>query len=374
MSDTTAAAVATGLKRTAFHSIHVALGAKMVEFGGFEMPVLYKGIVAEHNAVRERVGIFDVSHMGEVTVKGPKALDFIQKITVNNAASLADGQAQYSAMCYEHGGIVDDLLVYKRGDDDYLLVINAANVDKDYAWMQQNAIEGAELKNVSDDYSLLAVQGPKAVETLAKLTDVDLGSIEYYHFVEGTVAGVPAILSRTGYTGELGFELYFASDVTSGEKVWNAIMEAGHEFGIEPAGLGARDTLRLEMGYCLYGHDIDETTNPIEAGLGWITKVDKGEFNGRDAIVAVKEAKPKRKLVGFEMNERAIPRQHYEIAVDGEIVGEVTSGTSSPTLGRGVGMGYVQSAYSKPGTTIAVVVRDKHIPATVVRPPFVKKG
>jgi aminomethyltransferase len=361
------------LKRTALYDVHAALGAKIVPFAGFEMPVLYKGIVVEHNAVRERVGIFDVSHMGEVTVRGPHALDFVQKITVNDASALSDGQAQYSAMCRPNGGIVDDLLVYKRGDNDYLIVINASNIEKDFGWMQQNLIDGVDLENVSDDYSLLAVQGPRSIETLQKLTDTDLNAIEYYHFVEGTVAGEKAIISRTGYTGEVGFEIYLSSDKEASERVWNAIMEAGAEFGIEPAGLGARDTLRLEMGYCLYGNDIDETTNTIEAGLGWITKPAKGEFNGRDVVVRVKEEKPTRKLVGFEMNERAIPRQHYRITADGKDIGEVTSGTSSITLGKGIGMGYVESAYAKPGTTVNILIRDKEIPATVVKIPFVKK-
>jgi aminomethyltransferase len=373
MADHSTPTETTELQRTALYDIHVALGAKIVPFAGFEMPVLYKGIVAEHTAVRERLGIFDVSHMGEVTVKGPAALDFIQKITVNDASTLADGQAQYSAMCYENGGIVDDLLVYRRGEGNYLLVINASNIAKDFAWMQENAIEGAELENVSDNYTLIAVQGPKAIETLQKLTDTDLSAIEYYHFAEGSIAGVEAILSRTGYTGEVGFELYIPSDRESGEKVWNAVMEAGAEFGIEPAGLGARDTLRLEMGYCLYGNDIDQTTNPIEAGLGWITKLGKGSFNGSEVIARVKEEKPHRRLVAFEMNERAIPRQHYAIAVDGTTVGEVTSGTSSPTLGKGIGLGYVASEHAKVGTPISIMIREKAVPATIVKLPFLKK-
>lgn len=362
------------LQRTALYNVHVALGAKMVPFAGFEMPVYYKGIVAEHTAVRERVGIFDVSHMGEVTVKGPRALDFVQKITVNDASTLADGQAQYSAMCLESGGIIDDLLVYRKGENDYLLVINASNIAKDFAWMEQNAFDGVELENVSDAYTLLAVQGPRSVDTLRKLTSVDLEAIPYYHFVEGELAGVPMIISRTGYTGELGFELYMPSDPGTSEQVWKSVMEAGAEFGIEPTGLGARDTLRLEMGYCLYGNDIDESTNPIEAGLGWITKVNKGEFNGRDVIVKVKEEKPKRKLVAFEMNERAIPRQHYPIVVNGAAVGEVMSGTSSPTLGKGIGMGYVPTEHAAVGTVIEISIRDKGVPATIVKLPFVKKG
>ncbi|MBK8910826.1 MAG: glycine cleavage system aminomethyltransferase GcvT [Chlorobi bacterium] len=364
----------TALKRTAFYDLHLAAGAKIVPFAGFEMPVSYRGILAEHTAVRERVGVFDVSHMGEVLVTGPNALEFVQKITVNDASVLTIGQAQYSAMCRPDGGIVDDLLVYYRGPENYLLVINGANIDKDFAWMQQNAIEGATLVNASDDYSLLAVQGPKSLQALQKLTATDLSAIEYYHFVEGEIAGVPAIISRTGYTGELGFELYFSSDRQPSANVWNAVMEAGAEFGIEPTGLGARDTLRLEMGYCLYGNDITDDTNTIEAGLGWITKLEKGEFNGREALAAVKAAKPSRKLVAFQMKERGIPRQHYKIAADGRDVGEVTSGTSSPTLGEGIGMGYVESAFAKVGTEIAVVIRDKHVSATVVKLPFVKKG
>jgi aminomethyltransferase len=276
-------------------------------------------------------------------------------------------------MCLPNGGIVDDCYVYRRSASEILVIVNASNIDKDFAWMQENAFDGVELNNVSDDYSLLAVQGPRAIETMQKLTDTDLNAIEYYHFVEGTVAGEKAIISRTGYTGEVGFEIYLSSDRATSEKVWNAIMEAGGEFGIEPAGLGARDTLRLEMGYCLYGNDIDETTNTIEAGLGWITKPAKGEFNGKEVIERVKAEKPSRKLVGFEMNERAIPRQHYRLSVEGRDIGEVTSGTSSPTLGRGIGMGYVESAYAKPGTAINVVIRDKEVPATVVKIPFVKK-
>lgn len=375
MEDTTiSAAEPVQLQRTALLDVHIALGAKIVPFAGFEMPVYYKGIVAEHTAVRERVGIFDVSHMGEVLVRGPRALDFVQKITVNDASTLADGQAQYSAMCLENGGIIDDLLVYKRGENDFLLVINASNIAKDFAWMQANVLDGVELQNVSDDYTLLAVQGPRSVELLQKLTDVDLSGIAYYHFVEGELAGERMIISRTGYTGELGFELYLSSDKAVSERVWNTIMETGAEFGIEPTGLGARDTLRLEMGYCLYGNDIDETTNTIEAGLGWITKVNKGEFNGREAIAKVKEEKPKRKLVAFEMNERAIPRGHYAIVVDGTTVGEVTSGTSSPTLGKGIGMGYVSSDVAQAGTTIGIAIRDKVVPATIVKLPFVKRG
>lgn len=361
------------IKRTALYDVHAALGAKIVPFAGYDMPVSYKGIVAEHTAVRERVGVFDVSHMGEITARGAGALDFVQKITVNDASVLTDGQAQYSAMCRPDGGIIDDLLVYRRAANDYLLVVNASTLAKDFAWMQENLFGDVTLENRSDDYSLIAVQGPRALETVQKLTDTKLDEIEYYHFRAGTIAGEQAIISRTGYTGEVGFELYISSDKPTSEKVWNSIMDAGAEFGVEPAGLGCRDTLRLEMGYCLYGNDIDESTNTIEAGLGWITKPDKGEFNGRDVVVRVKEEKPKRKLVGFEMNERAIPRQHHRIVADGRDIGEVTSGTSSPTLGRGIGMGYVETAFAKAGTTIGIVIRDKEVPATIVKMPFVKK-
>jgi aminomethyltransferase len=353
--------------------IHRALGAKMIPFAGYEMPVYYAGIVAEHKCVRDAVGMFDVSHMGEVFVTGPKALEFVQSITVNDAAALVDGQAQYSAMCRTNGGIVDDLLVYKLADERYMLVINASNIEKDYGWMEENAIDGATLENRSDDYTLLAVQGPRAIDTLASLTDVDLSAIEFYHFTEGTLAGVPMIISRTGYTGELGFELYLPSDEATSTAVWNAIMAAGRAHGIEPIGLGARDTLRMEMGYCLYGNDITEETNPIEAGLGWITKLDKGTFNGSDVIARVKEEKPARKLIAFTLGERGIPRHGYPIMVDGETVGEVTSGTMSPTLNAGIGMGYVASAHAKPGTAIAIVIRDKQIPATIRKAPLIEK-
>ena len=364
----------TDLKLTALNEVHKALGAKMVPFAGFEMPVYYSGIVAEHKSVRQSLGIFDVSHMGEVFVEGPKALDFVQKITINDASKLADGQAQYSAMCRPDGGIVDDLLVYRMEEERYMLVINASNIEKDFGWMEENRIEGATLTNASDDYTLLAVQGPRAFETLAKLTDVDLEAIEFYHFVEGELAGVPMIISRTGYTGEPGCELYLKSDREASETVWNAVMEAGKEFGIQPVGLGARDTLRMEMGYCLYGNDITEETNPIEAGLGWITKLEKGQFNGSDAIAKVKEEKPERKLVAFKLEERGIPRQGYTITAEGEEIGEVTSGTMSPSLGEGIGMGYVRKEFAKKGTPITIVIREKEIPGTVHRPPLVESS
>jgi len=360
------------LKRTAFYDIHRSLGAKIVEFAGFEMPVQYAGIMQEHMRVREGVGVFDVSHMGEVEVRGKDALAFVQKITVNDASKLGRGRVQYSAMCYEDGGIVDDLLVYDLGDH-YMLVINAANIAKDIAWMEQQVAGDVRLTNRSDDLSLLAIQGPRSLMTLKKLTDADIASLQYYHWMEGKIAGVPMIISRTGYTGELGFELYLPSDVATGERVWHAVMEAGAQFDIAPVGLGARDTLRLEMGFCLYGHDIDQTTNPIEAGLGWITKVDKGGFIGRGPILKAKQDGVKRKLVGFALDDKAFPRQGYAINAGGARTGAVTSGTFSPLLGKGIGMGYVAPGYAKAGTPLAVIIRDREIPAVVVPLPFIKK-
>jgi len=360
------------LKRTAFYDIHNKLGAKIVEFGGFEMPVQYGRIIEEHKRVRECVGLFDVSHMGEVEVWGSDGLAFVQKITVNDASKLVEGAVQYSAMCYESGGIVDDLLVYHMGDH-FMLVINAANTERDIEWMQGHVFGDVKLKNRTDDISLLAVQGPKSLAALQKLTNADLSAIQYYHFTRHKLSGVDMIISRTGYTGELGFELYFPSDITVGEKVWNAIMGSGQEFNIAPVGLGARDTLRLEMGFCLYGHDIDQTTHPLEAGLGWLTKLDKGEFIGRKAIAAAKAKGLKRKLVGFELNDRAFPRQGYELHSNGSSVGHVTSGTFSPILDKGIGMGYVSTEYAKPNTPINVNIRSREVPATVVALPFIKK-
>ncbi len=362
------------LKRTAFYDTHVALGAKIVAFAGFEMPVQYGGIMEEHKRVRESVGMFDVSHMGEVEVTGKDALAFVQKITVNDASKLSKSRVQYSAMCYQDGGIVDDLLVYCMDDNRYMLVINAANIDKDFAWMQKNAFGDVKLKNRSDEISLLAVQGPNSLATLQKLTDVNLSTIQYYHFTRGKLAGVEhTIISRTGYTGELGFEIYFPSDVAIGKKVWDAVMSAGKEFNIGPVGLGARDTLRLEMGFCLYGNDIDQTTHPLEAGLGWITKLDKGDFNGKSVLVKAKAEGMKRKLVGFTLAEKAFPRHGYAIHSNGEKLGDVTSGTFSPVLDKGIGMGYVPMRYSKTGTSISVAIRNKEIAAAVTALPFIKK-
>lgn len=362
-----------GLKRTAFYDRHVHLGGKIVEFAGFEMPVQYAGIVEEHKCVRDHVGVFDVSHMGEVAIHGGGALAFVQSITVNDASKLTPGKVQYSAMCYPDGGIVDDLLVYHMGDY-YMLVINAANTAKDIAWMQQHLGSDVTLVDRSDATSLLAVQGPRSLDTLKKLTGADLGSMAYYHWIQARVAGVDMVVSRTGYTGELGFELYFTADKATGERVWDALFEAGKEYGIAPIGLGARDTLRLEMGFCLYGNDIDNTTNPLEAGLGWITKIDKGSFIGQEAIKKVKQAGLKRKLAAFTVNDKAFPRHGYPIQVGGAAVGTVTSGTFSPTLERGIGMGYVPFSSSATGSMIDVMIRNRPVPATVVSLPFVKKN
>ncbi len=363
------------MKRTNFFPIHQERKAKIVDFAGFEMPVQYsKGTLQEHLAVRKSVGVFDVSHMGEVEVRGEDALAFVQQITVNNVAKLEKGKAQYSAMCYADGGIVDDLLVYHCGDY-YMLVINGACIDKDVAWMQSNAedFDKLELLNVSEEINLLAVQGPQSLATLQKLTETDLEAIAFYNFTFGKLAGVDMIISRTGYTGELGFELYFRGDEELAAMVWNAIFDAGEEFGIEPVGLAARDTLRLEKGYCLYGNDIDESTTPIEGGLGWITKTKKGPFNGRDAIVKQKEEGLTRKLVGLVVKaERFIAREGYRLTADGSEIGRVTSGNISPILGQSIAMGYVTLPYTEPGTIVHIKARGKEFPAEVRRPPFVE--
>jgi aminomethyltransferase len=361
------------MKRTAFFEIHKQLGAKIVGFGGFEMPVQYTSILDEHRNVRRNVGIFDVSHMGEVKVSGRDALSFVQRVTVNDVSKLSEGKVQYSAMCYEDGGIVDDLLVYHCGDH-FMLVVNASNTLKDFAWMQQHVSGDVRLENISDATSLLAVQGPKSPDTLQPLTSVRLSEMPYYTFVRTKLAGVDMIISRTGYTGEVGFELYFPSDLSASERVWNAIMESGRPHAIQPIGLGARDTLRLEMGFRLYGNDIDQTTNPLEAGLGWITKLDKGDFIGRDVLLDLKKRGLKRKLVGFIVaEERAFPRHGCEIRSDHSSVGIVTSGSISPTLERVIGMGYVTPGLSEIGSALSVIVRDRAVKAEVTKLPFVQK-
>ena len=361
------------MKTTPFTGKHIALGAKMHEFAGYNMPIEYSGIIDEHLTVCENVGVFDVSHMGEFWVKGPKALDFLQKVTSNNVAVLTPGKIQYTCFPNEEGGIVDDLLVYHYEPEKYLLVVNAANIEKDWNWCVAHNADGAVLENASDRMAQLAVQGPKAILALQKLTDIDLASIPYYTFKVGQMAGVDqVIISNTGYTGAGGFEIYFYPEYA--DQIWKAVFEAGEEFGIKPVGLGARDTLRLEMGFCLYGNDLDDTTSPIEAGLGWITKfVDGKDFTNRAMLEKQKAEGVSRKLVGFEMIDRGIPRHGYSlINADGEPIGVVTSGTMSPMRKIGIGMGYVKTEYSKVGTEICIDMRGRKLKAVVVKPPFRK--
>ncbi|MCQ0112671.1 glycine cleavage system aminomethyltransferase GcvT [Zhouia amylolytica] len=360
------------MKNTALTDVHIALGAKMVPFAGYNMPVQYEGVNIEHETVRNGVGVFDVSHMGEFLIEGPKALDLIQKVSSNDASKLTVGRAQYSCLPNENGGIVDDLIIYKMKEESYLLVVNASNIDKDWNWISKyNEKFGAEMKNLSDEYSLLAIQGPKAVEAMQSLTEVDLSAIKFYHFAVDQFAGKDnVIISATGYTGSGGFEIYCKNE--DAKDVWEKVFEAGKDYGIKPIGLAARDTLRLEMGYCLYGNDIDDSTSPIEAGLGWITKFTK-DFVNADALKAQKEAGAERKLIAFELTERGIPRQGYDIVNEaGNIVGKVTSGTQSPSLGKGIGLGYVPTELSKVDQTINIQIRKKAIPAKVVKLPFYK--
>lgn len=360
------------IKTTSLTDKHISLGAKMVPFAGFNMPVSYSGLNDEHHTVRNGVGVFDVSHMGEFILKGENALELIQRVTSNDASVLTDGKAQYSCFPNEKGGIVDDLIVYRIDAKTYMLVVNAGNIDKDWQWLEKHNTKGVEMKNISDETSLLAVQGPKAVHTLQKLTDVKLSDIPYYSFVKGRFNGVDnVVISNTGYTGAGGYELYFEN--RHAEKMWDYIFAAGNEFGIKPIGLGARDTLRLEMGFCLYGNDIDDSTSPIEAGLGWITKFTK-EFTNRAQLEAQKKEGVKKKLVGFEMIARGIPRHDYQVAdLSGNVIGRVTSGTQSPTLNKAIGLAYVDTSFSKPDTEIAVIIRDNPVKAKVCRIPFIKK-
>lgn len=360
------------MKTTAFNEIHKKLGAKMVEFAGYEMPIEYTGIKQEHMTVREKVGVFDVSHMGEFWIKGPRALDLVSKITSNDPRLLKIGQAQYSCFPNGKGGIVDDLLVYFYEPEKYMLVVNAANIEKDWNWVVSQNDVGAELENASDNISQLAIQGPRATETLQKLTNINLSEIKFYTFTTGEMAGVDdVIISATGYTGAGGFELYFRNN--QAQKVWNKIFEAGEEFGIKPIGLAARDTLRLEMGYCLYGNDIDDTTSPIEAGLGWITKFNNGrEFIDREFLTMQKNEGVTRRLRGFKLINRGIPRHGYQLVnAEGTVIGVVTSGTMSPVLNQGIGMGYVAKEYSAFGTQIFVKIRNKSVPAEIVKFPFI---
>jgi len=359
------------MKNTALTHIHESLGAKMLPFAGYNMPITYEGVNAEHETVRNAVGVFDVSHMGEFLLTGPNALALIQKVTSNDASVLTVGRVQYSCLPNNNGGIVDDLLVYKMKEDQYLLVVNASNIDKDWEWISSYNDMGVEMRNLSDDYSLLAIQGPKAIEALQPLTSTDLSAIKYYHFEVGNFAGIDnVIISATGYTGAGGFEIYCKNDEV--EKIWNKVFEAGASFGIKPIGLAARDTLRLEMGFCLYGNDINDTTSPIEAGLGWITKFNK-DFINSDNLKKQKEEGVNRKLVGFEMQERAVPRHDYEIVdKSGNPIGKVTSGTMSPSLNKGIGLGYITTENSALDNEIFIRIRKKDVPAKVVKLPFYK--
>ena len=361
------------MKNTALTEKHIALGAKMVPFAGYNMPVQYEGVNVEHETVRNGVGVFDVSHMGEFLLSGENALDLIQKVTSNDASTLTIGKAQYSCMPNGNGGIVDDLIIYKIKEEQYLLVVNASNIDKDWNWIASHNDLGVEMKNVSEEYSLLAIQGPKAAEAMQTLTSVNLNEIPYYHFVVGPFAGVEhVIISATGYTGSGGFEIYVKNDFVN--ELWDKVFEAGAPYGIKPIGLAARDTLRLEMGFCLYGNDIDDSTSPIEAGLGWITKFNK-EFIDAETLKQQKENGVTRKLIAFEMIERGIPRHDYEIHDENNnVIGKVTSGTMSPSLKLGIGLGYVTIDNSKVDSEIFISIRDKGIKAKVVKLPFYKKN
>jgi aminomethyltransferase len=359
------------MKNIALNDIHIKAGAKMVPFAGYNMPVQYAGINAEHETVRKGVGVFDVSHMGEFILKGDHALELIQRVSSNDASKLYDGKVQYACLPNTNGGIVDDLLVYRIDEKTYMLVVNASNIEKDWNWISGYNTDGVDMKDISDRTSLLAVQGPKAAEALQSLTDIDLGSMEYYTFNKGKFAGIDNVLvSATGYTGAGGFELYV--DNAHAEQIWEAIFKAGEPFGIKPIGLGARDTLRLEMGFCLYGNDIDDHTSPLEAGLGWVTKFTK-DFTNSAALQQQKLDGVKQKLVGFEMVDRGIPRHDYEIVDgDGHTIGKVTSGTQSPSLQKAIGLGYVKNEFAKEGTEIFIKIRDNNVKAKIVKPPFYK--
>ncbi len=363
------------LKRTPLYDEHRALGARLVEFSGWEMPVQYSGILEEHRAVRERAGIFDVSHMGEFRIEGPGALDFLQGLVPNNVARLTDGQALYTQICNEQGGTLDDLTIYRFSDERYMAVVNADTTAGDWAWFTQQAAgrDDVTLTNISDETGLLALQGPRARDILSALTDIDLDAIVYYHFTEGTIAGISCLILRTGYTGEDGFELCCASgDVVA---LWRALLAAGDSAGLLPAGLGARDTLRLEAGFCLYGHELNERITPLEAGLGWSVKLEKGhDFIGREALLAQKEQGLPRKRVGIELRDRGVPRAGYPILRAGAAIGELTSGTVGPTVGKAIGMGYVPPEHAAPGTEIAIEIRGKAVPAVIVALPFYKRA
>lgn len=359
------------MKDTALTSTHISLNAKMVPFAGFNMPVSYEGVKAEHETVRNSVGVFDVSHMGEFLISGEKALELIQKISSNDASKLVDGKAQYSCMPNEEGGIVDDLIIYRFNEEKYLLVVNASNIEKDWNWISRHNTMDATMRDLSDTYSLLAIQGPDAARAMQSLTDIDLEAMKFYTFEVAPFAGSEnVIISATGYTGSGGFEIYCKNE--DAQKIWDQVFQAGADYGIKPIGLAARDTLRLEMGFCLYGNDIDDTTSPLEAGLGWITKFTK-DFINSEALKEEKERGPKRKLIGFELSVKGIPRQGYDIKdKSGKVIGTVTSGTMSPSLEKGIGMGYVPMEFSSPGSEILIGIRKNDLPATVVKMPFFK--
>ena len=357
------------MKKTPLNQIHKELGAKMTNFGGWEMPVEYTGIIEEHKAVRNQAGLFDVSHMGEILISGENAAKSLQKIITNDLQKLEPGKIIYTPICKPDGGIIDDLLVYCLKEDSYLLVVNASNIEKDYKWIKENLLDKTEAENLSDKYAMLALQGPESKKILTQLTDIDLNSLDYYRFREAKVAGVEMIISRTGYTGELGYELYFQPD--SAEKIWDELLEAGTDFGLQPCGLGARDTLRLEKMYALYGNDIDEKTNPYEAGLSWTVAVNKGDFIGREKLVEIEENCCQRKLSPFKITGRGMARHGYDIFAGEVKIGEVTSGSYSPTLEQGIGLAYLKSEYTEPGTEIEIKVRRRKIKAEVVKGPFV---
>ena len=369
------------LKRTPLNADHRALKARMVDFGGWDMPVQYEGLIAEHKAVRTSVGLFDVSHMGEVNVEGRGAVEFLQKMTTNDVTKLALGQAQYSALLYPTGTVVDDIIVYRRGLDSFFVCVNASNAQKDFAWMKEHAPkQGVVLEDLSESYGQIAIQGPRARQLVQEVVDIRMGEMKYYHFAEGKALGVPSLIARTGYTGELGYEIYVPSSATS--KVWNALLDVGQKYEVKACGLGARDTLRLEMGYLLYGNDMDDTTNALECGLGWITKFDKGDFVGRQALLDVKEKGLERKLVGFEMVDRAIGRHGYPVSLDllthpdapSHFAGAVTSGSPSPTLGGSIGMAYLPASHAALGTEFLIDVRGEGRKARVVKKPFFTEG
>jgi aminomethyltransferase len=364
------------MKKTPLNATHIAAGARMVDFGGWHMPVQYSGLSQEHQAVRNRAGLFDVSHMGEVTVEGPESEKFLNYLVTNDVAKITDGQAQYTVMCQEDGGVIDDLLVYRRAKNKYLLCINASNVEKDVAWIEKTAkkFPGATMKNVSDDFSQIALQGPLSNQIMARLTDFDLSEIKYYHFAETDLLETPCILSRTGYTGEDGFEIY--APARAAEKLWNALMEAGEPMGLMRCGLGARDTLRTEMRFALYGHEITSETNPLEAGLGWVVKLDKENFCGKAALEKIKNAGLKRQLVGIKVLDKGIPRQGYEVydAAQKNSIGIVTSGTLSPSLNFPIAIAYVANGQHTVGNKVSIKIRDRFYPAEIVKTPFYKRS